>query len=251
MVALMNAEIAKYFPFAPNRFDYLVNVSPRFKYVYIETPKVACSTVKYHLQMIEFDEDERRIYRNVHDRAFSPIRRISELNMTDEQLNDVMFGPEYFHFMFVRNPYTRTLSCYLDKFVKGSPGEVAEKRKYLGYGMDDEVSYIDFLRAVQQQPLNKMDIHWTPQTYLLGVAQGYQYDFIGRFENFDADLARALRRVRGYNKPFESIQKRQYVFTEANQKVLQYYTPEAKKLVEEIYADDFIYLGYGRGIDLL
>ncbi|MFZ9858754.1 MAG: sulfotransferase family protein [Roseiflexaceae bacterium] len=247
----MNAEIAKYFPFAPNRFDYLVNVSQRFKYVYIETPKVACSTVKYHLQMIEFDEDERRIYRDVHNRAFSPIRRISELNLTDEQLNNIMFGPDYFRFMFVRNPYTRTLSCYLDKIVNGSHDEVAAKRKFLGFAMDDEVTYIDFLRAVQQQPLNKMDIHWTPQTYLLGISQGFKYEFIGRFENFDADLARALGRVRGYHKPFESIQKRQYVFTEANKKVLQYYTPETKKLVEELYGDDFIYLGYGRGIDLI
>jgi hypothetical protein len=251
MVALMNDEISKYFPFALNRFDYLVNVSQRFKYVYIETPKVACSTVKYHLQMIEFDEDERRIYRDVHNRAFSPIRRISELGLTDDTLNDVMFGADYFHFMFVRNPYTRTLSCYLDKIVKGSHDEVAAKRKILEVPVDEEISFEDFLRAVQKQPINKMDIHWTPQTYLLGVSQGYRYDFIGRFENFDADLARALRRVRGYHKPFESIQKRQYVFTEANQKVLQYYTPEAKKLVEELYADDFTYLGYGRGIDLL
>ena len=241
----------RYFSYNPQRFYNLLESSERFQYAYVETPKVACSTIKYYLQLLEYDGDRSKVAKNVHIRDQSPIRRINELNYSEDQITQLLVGPEYFHFTFVRHPYTRVLSCYIDKIVQRTSKTGTDRRfESLGFAPDADVSFVEFLRAVENQPLHEMDIHWMPQADILGVLNGYTYDFIGRFEHFDADFARVLARLGAPTDWYQAIENRQQTVTKAKEKLLEYYTSEAVTLVQEIYAEDFARFGYGYSLDL-
>ena len=247
----MSKIIKRYFSYDKHRFFNLLESSERFKYVYIETPKVACSTIKYYLQLLEYDGDRSKIYYNVHIRSESPIRRVNELKYSEAQITQLLLGSEYFHFTFVRHPYTRILSCYIDKIVQRAYKSGTDGRfELLGFASDADVSFVEFLRAVRNQPLREMDIHWMPQADILGVLNDYRYDYIGRFEHFDADFARVLERLGAPADWYQTIENRQWSVTNAKEKLLEYYTPEAIELVQEIYAEDFVRFGYGYSLDL-
>ena len=92
--------------------NYAANVSLKHKYVYIETPKVACSTIKLTLQRLELGDDTfNPSFDDVHDRSFSPLLSLHSIS----EFEEVLEGDDYFRFCFARNPYVRTLSAYLDK----------------------------------------------------------------------------------------------------------------------------------------
>jgi hypothetical protein len=257
----MSKIVKRYFSYDKHRFFNLLESSERFKYAYIETPKVACSTIKYYLQLLEYDGDRSKIYYNVHIRSESPIRRVHELKYSEAQITQLLLGAEYFHFTFVRNPYTRVLSCYLEKivqrmftndFVQQDMKKKGTDERFANLGIDVsvDVSFVEFLRAVKNQSINEMDIHWMPQADILGVLNGYRYDFIGRFEHFDADFVRVLDRLGAPADWYQTIENRQRTVTKAKEKLLEYYTPEAIELVQEIYAEDFVRFGYGYSLDL-
>lgn len=257
----MSEIINRYFSYHKQRFYNLLQSSEHHKYAYVETPKVACSTIKYYLQLLEYDGDRSKVYFNVHVREKSPIRRVNELNYSESQIAQLLSGPEYFRFTFVRNPYTRILSCYLEKIVQRSytnrfVQHETKKRgtdnrfAMLGIEVDADISFVEFLQAVKKQSIKDMDIHWMRQVDILGTLNGFKYDFIGRFEHFDADFSRVLERLGAPADWYQSIENRQLTVTKAKEKLLEYYTPEAISLVQEIYAEDFARFGYGYGLDL-
>ena len=86
-----------------------------------------------------------------------------------------------FIFTFVRNPYVRVLSAYLDK-IAGSRDPAVwcpfAERHGLGEG---EISFGQFLRLVASEAPETRDTHWRPQTLMIGV--GFvPYDFVGTME---------------------------------------------------------------------
>jgi len=237
---------ARYFDYDDARIDYLINYSDRFRYIYVETPKVACSSIKYYLQYLEVDGDKSRIPRNPHHRDQSPLPRVLAGN-NRPHFERVLQSGDYYLFSFVRNPYSRVLSCYLDKIV-GTAYERKIRLPQLGYEPDDEVSFVEFLERVREQPQHLRDIHWSPQWYLMGVHNGLEYDFIGRFENFQSEFEDVLDYLQGDNELIQRTENKQVVKTSANDKVLRYYNEAEKQLVDEIYTDDFHYFGYEKDL---
>jgi hypothetical protein len=104
--------------------------------------------------------------------------------------------PDFFKFCFVRHPFTRLVSCYLDK-IAGNRVQKREILAHMGLPTHDltiAVSFRDFVRAVVEQPIVNMDPHWRPQFYQTMQAT-ITYDFVGRFENLGTDLAVAGARI--------------------------------------------------------
>ena len=89
-------------------------ISLRNNYVYLAVGKAANSTVKHHLYELEY-AGTRFKTKSLHDRQSSPL--LSPFQLTDELLEDVFTSSKYFRFSLVRNPYTRLLSCYLDRMA--------------------------------------------------------------------------------------------------------------------------------------
>ena len=140
--------LRKIFDQPPVLSNYICHWSKKHQYVYVETPKAACTTIKRVLQ--EAETGSELVYDkpgDVHNRLRSPL-----LSPTSDMaaFAAAMHDKDYFRFCFVRNPFIRILSCYLDKMVKN---QFERKRLAPKLGIDPEnpPSFNYFLHAVAEQ----------------------------------------------------------------------------------------------------
>lgn len=231
-----------------NYANYCIHPAPKAGLLYAEVPKVACSTIKYLMQSLEYEAagaTMRTFDRHlVHNRVQSPLPFISK--MKPEELSDVFQGDGLKRFTFVRDPFARALSCYLSKLTKNMPQKrpiiaILENRKIEEItDISRDITFREFLEAVSKQSIREMDIHWRPQTdqILLGLIK---YDFIGRYEQFLDGL--------GYLKKMYFPKSRVLLpsstnATKSGDLFSQYYDSRCIELVRKIYKDDFALLGY-------
>jgi sulfotransferase famil protein len=220
------------------RINYLCNISIKHKYLYMETPKVGCSSVKKNLQILENSGVDNQ-FPNVHDKSKSPL-----FSPLDDGVDFRYVLGNYYKFSFVRNPYVRALSCYLDKFREGKP----KFREQLGFGPEAAVSFEEFLERVSGQDSKEMNIHWMPVSLILSSDQ-IGYDFIGRFERFENDLKLVMQHIaqeNGLSLPESILYKSRHSKFQSNagNKLGSYMTKRAQQLVQKIYAEDFEQFGY-------
>ncbi|MBX3428473.1 MAG: sulfotransferase family 2 domain-containing protein [Hyphomonadaceae bacterium] len=232
-------QLSELFAFPPSQAEYLINYSPRFSYVFIETPKAGCSTIKRKLQAVEVDGDRSKLPANVHDKANSPLQSPRDSGLSDQQL---LRDADLFRFCFTRNPYTRVLSAYLDKIVDND-WERARLAPTLDLPADEIVSFESFLIAVANQPDPERDIHWRTQVGLL-KPRHIPYDFIGRFENIGSSLRSVVARIS--EKASGEMEPLAFHATNATRRVIQYVGKAEAKLIRSIYADDFAVFCYAR-----
>lgn len=224
-----------------DNFDYSINISLKYNYLFTETPKVACSTIKTILQKMELGNPDffRNNFEDIHDRNFSPLLKPSQLGSLDYFFE----GNKLFKFCFSRNPYTRLLSSYIDK-IKPSKSEKKYVLKSLGKDpnqLDQDISFEEFVNVINKQKIISMNSHWRIQYYQT-FQDSIAYDFIGKIENFSEDLKVVLNRINPDYKRFMSNERRHA--THANSLLTAYYTPTLINLVQQIYEKDFIYFGY-------
>ena len=165
------------FPYPYKTANYLINVSNKHKYIYFETPKVACSTIKKTLQLLEVDGEREKLADNVHDKLATPL--LSPMQLVNSLSHHI---ETHFTFGFVRNPYSRILSCYLDKII-GNQWEKDRRLPKIGYDPSDELTFVEFLNAIRKYPVEEWDIHWMPQVVLLAHGK-IDLDFVGKQERF-------------------------------------------------------------------
>ncbi len=226
--------ITDYFPGKPEQSEYLVNCLNRYKVVYVETPKVACSTIKRVLQLLETDGDESKIPESVHDRMHSPLAMPSKI---DCSLPELFAGPEFFRFSYVRNPFSRALSTYFDKVVNNE----AERRRLipeLGLAPEYTPSLEEFLHKIQLQKPYHRDIHWSTQYYLLQPNK-VAYSFIGRFETFAVTWPLVLSKIAPQQfRKYQETSVRHHR-SDASNLASTYLNPSVTKLILDIYDEDF------------
>ena len=234
------AGLKKYFDYAPRRASYLTHVSRRHDAVFVEVPKAGCSVVKRVMQYSEHGGRPHEEPASVHDRSTPPLGA----PLRDKFDPDELYGEpsRYFRFAFVRNPYSRALSCYLEK-VAGVQWLRDMRLPMLGFEPDAEVTFAQFLRRVAEQDPADMDIHWAPQQFLLSFGR-IRYGFLGRFESFHQDLLAVVEHL-GMTVPEDLLRRRTAHTTNARAKLRHYYDDECVALVREIYRLDFETLGYG------
>ncbi|WP_157961813.1 sulfotransferase family protein [Acuticoccus kandeliae] len=223
-----------------HRLNYKTNISARYRYVYVETAKVACSSIKQTLQSAEFGRPGLRYAhpQDVHRRELSPLLRPEQFAAVD-----VFTAPDFFRFCFVRNPFSRLLSAYLDKIAGGKP-QKAKILGALGRPEDDfshPVPFETFVAIVCDQDDEAMDLHWRPQSTETMI-EDVRYDFIGRAERFEADFAAVLNRV-GID-PALYASRQDAHRTGADEKLRMHYTCEMEQRVVRRFARDFALFGY-------
>ncbi len=227
-----------------DELNYAVYVSLKHKYVFIETAKVACSSIKLTLQRLELEDRnfKRDVFQNVHNRQFSPLLRLQQIPGFEERL---LKGDDYFRFCFVRNPYARTLSAYLDKIKGNSSREKAKILSQLGYDTRDmsiPISFEQFVTALEKQPISMMDNHWRHQYY--STYQGtINYHFIGKLESFDVDFSFVMKKL-GAEDYYKTESRHA---TSSMMRISEYYTDELFDRVYNIYKIDFETFGYKKG----
>lgn len=228
------------------RMDYLVHVDDVNRIAYFETPKVACTSIKRFMQEVYVGERLSYARQNdVHDRRKSPLPRLSTL--PEDEIDAVFFG-SYRRFSFVRNPYSRVLSAYLDKLVK-SEWERKRHLPALGFAEGAQVTLLEFLHAIETRPSLDRDIHYAAQTELL-LADKITYDFIGSFETFAEDFAHLADTIfshaRFATEDYAGFGKQHA--TGAFDRLAAEFGDTEIGLVRKIFAEDFDLLGYDDNI---
>lgn len=224
-------------------FDYTINISLKYNYVYVENAKVACSTIKLILQRMELDDPDfcPEDLVDMHTRIFSPLIRPAQVGTFSRYVKRA----NVVRFCFVRNPYTRLLSAYLDKIKNNMPAK-KEVLEQLGFSADDierPVSFREFVSIVARQSISAMNLHWRIQYYQT-FQDRIDYDFIGRFESLDEDLKAVLQMVNPQFETFWGKEKRHA--TNSEQHIDAYYTDQIEDSVYKIYRKDFERFKYAR-----
>lgn len=235
-------------------FDYLVNIAPQFRVFYVEVPKAACSTIKYLIQTAIYRErgdevaaDRIRTNREaVHNPAGGPAS--SPLKIGIDEANRILSGAAgYYGFAVVRNPFTRTLSAYLNKVVNPLSHSFPDQiRRFAGIEPGGDVSYVDFLRAIESRNGSvSLDQHWRTQRSILHP-EAVAYSEILRFETLRAGLGPLFDRLAPFVTPADFPDP--HNVTHAAQRAAEYYDAEAIALVRRIYQEDFAAFGYDPGL---
>ena len=89
---------------------------------------------------------------------------------------------DIFKFSFVRNPFSRLVSCYKDKIHRRS----SVTKKY--FGLLRDVSFKTFVRRINRIPVRYMERHFKPQHALLSCKGELQPEYIGRIEVLEEDF---------------------------------------------------------------
>jgi hypothetical protein len=216
--------------------NYLCHLSNTYKYLYVATPKAACTAIKHCLQQAEMAGTlVFRDYGEEHKPTLSPL--LAPIH-SPQVYFDAFGVDDWFRFTFVREPFGRALSCYLDKIVN-SAGERNRLLPRLGLDPNAGIpSFADFLNAVARYPVEEHDLHWAPQSWLT-QPDTVKYHFIGRLENFETDFQHVCDRL-GIKMQSQSGRHS----TRADEKLAAYYGAEEIELARSIYAQDFIGFGY-------
>lgn len=210
--------------------DGSIRYSPAGGYCYIHNAKAACSTIKYALWKKEFSEGRIGFLpttRQLHGEGFWSTRYSPDL-----AANPV------FTFSIVRNPFSRVLSCYLDKIcMKGA----IRSRFCATYQIADSenISFERFLSAILTSSPLRDDQHWRPQVQNLLIG-AIPIDFVGFLEHFHEDFNIIAGRI---GLPPDPETKNPHA-TNASGALAEFLTPLAVDLIREKYAEDFERFGY-------
>ncbi|KAL3791553.1 hypothetical protein ACHAW5_000856 [Stephanodiscus triporus] len=158
---------------------------------------------------------------------------------------------DYFHFSFVRNPFSRMYSAY--SMMDGFP----PKNGIRGRLPTKDLSFSNFVLKPYQRGLHTSmwPGHYDRQeTFLFSEDKCPVFDFLGRIEHFDEDIRRVLNHLNA-TKMIEYLESMGGKVTPANswgsdkKKIVgglrkEYSTPQIVSRVASEYMSDFQLLGY-------
>lgn len=174
---------------------------PFYHAVYAPVPKVACSSLKWFIF-----ETLKDMVPELPD--FSPApgdelnfhlfmdKSLSMAQFPRHEANEILASKSIFKFAFVRNPFSRIASAYLNKFVteRLNPEQWSHTwpvfNSIYGYDTDlrqDQVSFRNFVDYLVGADDFEIDKHWAPMHQIVKVPE---MDFIGRLETMEDDFGK-------------------------------------------------------------
>ncbi len=164
--------------------EYLVSDEHRF--IYCAIPKVAGSSlIEWFLALVGDDGCKTR-----NKRAYAVPRHGLGRKPPWQRKRCLR---DYYKFAFVRDPWSRLVSAYLDKLVAGHnylhrPALkvmrlVRGRRPAEGAG----ISFREFVSYLTTRRLNRENRHWRPVSWFLGETE---FDFVGPMDNLAEGAAR-------------------------------------------------------------
>lgn len=213
-------------------------ISEKFRFVWVGIPKVATRSILTAL----YREPQVDIAgREVNDELWKLLKQ-----------NEIF--EKYFKFAFVRNPWARIVSSYLNKiqrFREDTQRDIIDRYPGLRFKMPFE----EFIRFLLEDPSGKdegANRHWISQhVFVTGKNGELLVDFIGKMENLKEDFATACLKIGLPEIQLPWLNSREG--WKANKQVLNqkdpfyyrsYFTPETRELVRKRYLKDIEMFGY-------
>lgn len=212
-------------------------VSRERSFIYFRIPRAANSTITmilYSLDTGVTDSKSVNIAKNDH------FNRMSELN--EDELKKETFK-NFFKFTVVRHPTERFLSFYLGKVERLEDRAVRSKlERIMGKPHGAPITIEETLDCLASGRNLLKNGHWAPQTALITIPPD-ELDFIGRFENLQADMATICRRIFQAEPP--KLSWRSHA-TNARAVVGQRISRRIEDRLIELYQADYEAFGYQR-----
>lgn len=198
-------------------------IFPEKQLVYLSNSKAAGSSIKK-----TFVEEEVLDDYSVHNKVEHNKR--NKLNEEEKK---------YFKFSFVRNPYSRLVSCYKSKYYRDKElGYKILRFDYylLGYLQKDK-GFKNFVKRVSRIPNNLANRHFDSQFKLLYDKKGNcLVDYIGKFEKLEEDFKYIKNKYKLYDLPhFNKTEKTNW---------MDYYTIETANIVRKKYSKEIEHFDY-------
>ena len=137
---------------------------------------------------------------------------------------------DYFSWSFVRNPWGRLVSTYINKILNKHDGGI-------GYNWSQSKSFKDFILKIEKTDIADSDRH---------IRSLYTFfprdiDYVGKFENLQQDFDIICDKIGIPHKELPHKNKTNH------KHYTEYYDEETKQIVAEKYAKDIEYFGYEFG----
>jgi hypothetical protein len=245
----------------------------RLRCIYAVVPKCGTTSIKHWFVATGAVDERPGFAGDVHDLLRATC---SMDHLQPSEAADLFADPSVLKFTFVRDPWTRLVSGYVDKVAAaGRPAlefiRSKLKRTLVGRWQWFRHRLITGLEPLQQRGLTfrefvetlcstrpeTMNRHFRPQSCILA---NVELDFVGRLESFDVDFNTLLQRLGEATQPRAAHQQR-YQGAAAGECVAdwpaarlrelsefphwrQFYTPDLEQRVAEYFAADFARFGY-------
>jgi glycosyltransferase involved in cell wall biosynthesis len=227
--------------------------SEQHKLLYVSTPKVACTSLKWWFASLVGCS---KALNEITDSAESnPDQIVHEMHrvaptvtgLGPEALHEALTSDSYFRFAVVRNPYKRIFSAWQSKLLLQEPQQVGPylQRDFYHQPLRDAndiaLAFEGFLEHLASQEAPTFwDQHWTPQVMLLRPDL-INYSVLAKIEE-SSRLSKALSEHLGEFLPDPFAERR------ANESLIPYLpefvTERSASLIRSLYAEDFAVLGY-------
>ncbi len=208
-------------------------ISKQKKFVFIHNPKAGGKSVRNSLKLFD-DFDNFFWHRDTVQGVDHPV---DKAHITLNDLSKTRFfhyieNTEYFVFGFVRNPYDRVYSAYLEK---------CRQWKNVDVPFNEFTATLNEINIRYDYNL----VHFCPQHYFFYNGLKCFADFIGRLENLPHDfefvsnlIGLSAAPIPHENKSFETNQN------SADITYLDQYDEESIKRINRLYEKDFLLFGY-------
>jgi hypothetical protein len=237
-------------------FASRIIVSEKSKLIYCPIPKAASSNWKYLIRKFEGLDDYFDLAK-AHSPEISGLRYLSDYSAAE--VERLLADPLFLKFTFVRDPYSRAISCYLDRFQNRAEEYVRkEYRTFLAELFDwhyareialesePRPSFSEFIDELAKQSPSEMNAHWAPQSLLCGLGE-MPFDFIGHMNTLSADVDHVLAKLGHLQEHFPSQSDIGFPASGASTELLNnIYTLETMLKVRFIFDSDFNH-GLGSG----
>jgi hypothetical protein len=218
----------------------------KYNSIYFPIPKVACSSLKkFFSEQLQIEEIKNKKIANIKIKQPEQ-EEVHRINFPCVPKEDIIKGKytTHFKFTFVRNPWDRILSCYLNKIDKylsdvllNENGIIRSINKY--HKIDNNFNFEKFVKTIEKIPDSEADPHFRSQYLYITDKNGkLLVDFIGKFENLNEDFKFVGRKIGLDNKNLPEIMKT------SHKNYREYYTEEIKNIIARRYKKDVELFNY-------
>ena len=215
-------------------------VSDRKRFIFLHNPKAAGSSIRSALARY----DDRDNFYWHHEDNIKLSRVVDKAHITLDDFSvypDAPLLDDYFVFGFVRNPYARVYSAFLERNSQ--------------LGINGEIDFNQFVRDELNEINIRFDwkfVHFCPQFHFFYRGGKCRADFIGRLESLGRDFPRVINLANldpDVDLPYLNRRTTDGSHGKGLTDVSEYlekYDPTALAVVNRLYDRDFVYFGYDK-----
>lgn len=193
----------------------------KHKIAYLQINKSACSTLAGHIARITVGD----------------FKTLWSSDNFDLITSDESLISDYFKFTFVRNPYDRFLSFYMNWVLEPVHDGILER--YRGIGLEKNMTFYECSKCiVQVDDIDLLDPHSAPQYSFVYRGNKLRVNYLGNVEQLNQQIE-FVNKACEINQDLVCRNRANYASKNAN-----LYTDEIKELIYEFYRKDFELFGY-------